>query len=112
MSIKNRDIIIYGGLAIAGYFLWKKFSGVAQAAIAPIVGAIANTYVDLTHTAAQATGQLAMPDGSFLPTATMENGTKRWVGNNLLFDLGGTTYSVTSHDANGNYPVTVANQSW
>ena len=104
--MKTRDIVIYGGLAIAAYFLYRKFSVGINAAANAVAAPIANAWVNLTAPAAPAPqGSVVMPDGSYFDAANLTNMNRRWVGNALEFDSGGSTYALAPQ-VNGNYQAT------
>lgn len=104
--MKTRDMVIYGGLAIAAYFLYKKFAVSINAAANAIAQPIADGYVALTSPAAPIPqGSVVMPNGQNFAAANLTNMNLRWQGNVLMFDAGGSTYSLSSQ-VGGNYQAT------
>ncbi len=108
-AIDTRTILTGAVLIGIAYIVWKslsKVAAVADSAAAAVASPIANAYVSLTsNDPATPTGSVIFPDGSFIAVASIQ---PTWVGNSLQFVYGGKTYALSSHDANGNYPATVA----
>jgi len=99
---KPKDVVIYGGLAVLAYFLYKKFSVGINSAVNTAASGIANAYVGLTSPAAPVPqGSVIMPDGTNFPLASIQ---PQWQGNALLFSYAGGTYQLQPHNADGNYP--------
>ncbi len=101
----DRDLLLFGALAIAGYWLFSKFtSGIGDAA-SRLSAPIANAYVGWTSGAAPVPqGSAVFPDGSYVPMANLS---PNWVGNSLQFSYGGHTWALSAHDASGNYPASL-----
>lgn len=108
---RNPDInwVMWGAVAIGAYFLWKKFSSVADTAVNAIAQPIADAYVDLTGPAAPVPqGTVIMPDGNNFPASDLTSLNFGFRNNVAMFTLNSTNYSLSPHDANGNYVATRA----
>lgn len=104
---QRNELIMYGGLAIVGYFLYKKYSGVIGSAVDSIAAPIASAYVDFMGSQKPTPqGSVIMPDGSDFPTAELTNLNFGFQGNVAMFTYGGVKYSLSPHDPNGNYVAT------
>ena len=100
--MKNRDLIVYAGIGLGLYLLYRKFSGIVGAAVDTIAAPIAKGVVNFNPLSAN--GMIVFQDGGMIPFGGIAT---RWNGNNLLFDYGGKTFKLDSHDASGNYPATL-----
>ena len=107
--MRIKDVVIVGGLAAVAYFLYKKFAAVAEVAANVIAAPIANAYVDLTSPSAPVPqGQVLLPDGSTLAASDLTRLNFGFRGNVAMFTYNGADYSLSPHDANGNYVATRA----
>src|ERR1700676_3727809 len=102
--MRSRDLVIYGGLAVAAYFLYKKFSGAIGTVASVITKPLADAYVSLTTPSVVPQGLVIMPNGRNFPTSDLSSKGIQWRGNVLFFNSDGAQYSLGSHDPNGNYP--------
>jgi hypothetical protein len=102
--VRERDLVFYAALGIGAYFVWKKYGGAIGSAISTATAPLANTYVELTSPAAPVPqGSVLLPDGSSFPAANLSSLGISWQGNVLMFTYNGVQYSISSHDASGNY---------
>jgi hypothetical protein len=106
---RNPDVnwLLWGALAVGAYLLWKKFTSVASSAANAIAAPIANAFVDLTSPAAPVPqGSVILPDGTSFPAANLTNLNFGFNQGVAQFTYQGGTYSLSPHDANGNYVAT------
>jgi hypothetical protein len=105
---RNPDInwLLWGALAFGGYLLWQKFFGKGGAVDTATQG-IANAYVDLTSPAAPTPqGSVILPDGTNFPATNLTNLNFGFRNGIAIFTLNNVDYSLSPHDANGNYVAT------
>ncbi|MGH7743763.1 MAG: hypothetical protein ACREQ5_02950 [Candidatus Dormibacteria bacterium] len=106
--MKKSDLILWGIGAVALYFIYKKV--IAPLVVAPanaLATGIANLWLTLTLSPPmQVLGNVVFPDGSQVPLSQFSIGTDS--KNNVYVQSGGVTYQLHPHDANGNWPATVA----
>lgn len=104
--MKTSEVVLYGGLAVAAYLLYKKFAGVVDSGANAIAKPISDLWVQMTSpTAPVPLGNIIMPDSSYFPASNLTGMNTRWQGNVLYFDSGGVTYSL-SPQVGGNYQAT------
>lgn len=100
--MKAKHIIGIAAIGLGAYLLyrfWNAAKTVATAAGNAAAAPIADAYLALTLPGAvNVTGAVILPDGSAVQLNTLS------VDSNAQVNIGGKTYQLTSHDANGNYP--------
>jgi hypothetical protein len=107
--VKTKDVIIYVGLAGIAYFIYRKFKTSVDNAISTATQPVANAIVSLTSgptAQSQLQGQVIMPDGTNFSTSQLQNLNFGFQGNVAQFTMNGVQYSLSPHDANGNYVAT------
>ena len=108
--MRTRDIVIYGGLAVAAYLLWKKFSTQIGSAVSAVTAPAANAWVALTSPSAPIPqGNILLPDGvtNFPASSLTSLGFGFKPGASApTFRYNGVDYYLAPHDANGNYQAT------
>jgi hypothetical protein len=101
--MKERDALLYGGLAIGAYLLWRQFSGSIGGAVSSATAPLANFYAWLTSQSLPIPqGMIVFPDNTTIPASQLPPIT--WYGNAATFIYNGNVWQLLSHDANGNYP--------
>lgn len=104
--MKMKDVIIYGGLAAIGYFLYKKYGTAIGSAVSTATQPIANAYVALTSPNAPVPqGSVSMPDGSNFPASNLTALGFGFVNGVAQFSLNGRNYAL-SPQVNGVYQAT------
>lgn len=106
--MKTENIVLIGVGAIAAYYVFKGF-GSLNAAADSVAADVGNFWANLTmgpSVSSQLQGQVIMPDGSTFSTSNLTSLGFGFQGNVALFTLNGVQYSLSPHDANGNYVAT------
>ena len=102
--MKRDDALIVGGIALAGYLLYRLWNS-AGAAVSAATQPLANFYVWLTSQGLPVPqGVVVFPDYSTIPTSQLSGLSLKWYGNALTFIYNGQVWQLQSHDSNGNYP--------
>lgn len=99
--MKSTDYLILGGVALAGYFLWRSTSAIKKG-VDSAVTAIAKGYVSLTSGETVPLGSIQLPNGQYVPVSSVT--VKPGPGTSAVFSYNGVNYSIDGgSDANGNW---------
>lgn len=104
--MKTDKLILYGAIAVVAYVVWSKLTKTGQAAVNTAGQVGANLWLTLfpLPAAMQVLGNVVMPNGSLIPVGSVQ--LRQDSDGNTFTQIAGTTYQLSPHDDQGNYPLT------